>query len=278
MIEEEIIGPQPEEVEESLEAKLKQRLELLAKIRPYWRRLLIGFLGFLIFFGAVYALQQIQWELILPQPSPTPTPLPTEVPQEEDPTAEWKMYVNREYWFRIKYSFRYQLEEDLKPEEFYDQLASFSLPSDTSPQVSLKAIGNIDVYEANSPRFVVEREISDAPHGGNYSVSEIRVSDYEVALARINYGGFEGRGEELIAIIAHPDRNLFIEIESRGDYKEFDLILSTFRFIKEFTKKECYENIKRRLAQPESFILLLMISFWPLAWAPACLVLWKLLT
>lgn len=74
MIEEEIIGPQPEEVEESLEAKLKQRLELLAKIKPYWRRFLIGFLGFIIFFGAVYAFRQIQWELIFPRPGPTPTP------------------------------------------------------------------------------------------------------------------------------------------------------------------------------------------------------------
>ena len=107
MIEEEIIGPQPEEVDESLEVKIRQRLELLARLKPYWRRFLIGFLALLIFYGAVYALRQIQWDLILPRPGPTPTP--AVIPSPSPTSTPFRPLKE----FKPPFTFRIEEEEEI---------------------------------------------------------------------------------------------------------------------------------------------------------------------
>lgn len=142
----------------------------------------------------------------------------------------WKSYTNQKYSFEIKYPPQYQAEDDAEPEEFYDHLADFLKPGNPSPIISLKAIEGIDIYEKAPPKLVAEREISDAPHFG-YSLREIKLGDYKTAVARVKFGGPESKAEELMATIAHPGKNLFIEIAAETSVEEFNQILKTFMFL-----------------------------------------------
>ena len=144
-------------------------------------------------------------------PRPTPT---------QGPTSNWKLYKNSKYNFELKYPPNLVRKEDTTSEQYYDKLAEFS---STTASLTISAIHNIDIYENIHPERVAEREVIDS--GYSYWIKNLLVNDYRAVIVAL-----ESKPPLYIATIAHPDKNVFIQIGSRN--KELlDQTLSTFQFI-----------------------------------------------
>jgi len=144
-------------------------------------------------------------------PSPTPT----------GATGNWKIYVNQTYNFQLQYPKDWLLEEDNKTENYYDAIAKIISAEDI---VSIKTIYGIDIYQNLPALDVAKREVMDS--GFNYTVEEVEIINLTAAITKV-----EDSKKTIIATIAHPNKNLFVEISYTGNGKIFDQILSTFQFI-----------------------------------------------
>lgn len=108
---------------------------------------------------------------------------------------------------------------------------------------SVIAIYNADVYENMSLVDVAEREVPEGP--SKYEINEVEIGEYSFAIIELNDGTLGH-----VAIVAHPYKNLFIEIIFQqflylGDYKELKEMLSTFRFLDYSTDNlSCEENYR----------------------------------
>lgn len=131
-------------------------------------------------------------------------------------------YTNEVYKFSFKYPAEMTLEKDKIKEPFYDLIAEFVT---SNYGVSVRAISDIDVYNKVKPEDVAKREISDS--GFTYSISSSKINNLFVATTWVN-----DPAKRTITTIAHPTKNLFIEVAFSGTRHQLDdQILSTFRFI-----------------------------------------------
>ncbi|MDP3994919.1 MAG: hypothetical protein Q8P91_03745 [bacterium] len=181
----------------------------------------------------VVAIISVAFKLILKnkavvQPTPSPTPTASQAPTGDlaNPSRaeskDWKTYTNSLYTFQIKYPEKFNLTEDANKKDFYDDLVSLT---HQNTSVNIKAIYGIDIYENSKPREVAEREVMDS--GFKYSITDTTISGYAIAITTLE----TTPKFQTIVTIAHPNKNLFIQISSDIDGKEFDQILSTFRFL-----------------------------------------------
>lgn len=148
--------------------------------------------------------------------------------QQNELISGWETYKNNKYQFQISYPDNYRLEEDLKNEDYYDYLGKIT---DGTDSISLRAIYNIGIYENRSPEVVAEREIMDS--GYNYKIYSTKIGDYSAAFTPLKSSGVNYINPENIMTIftvAHPSKNLFIEIECRWKCLQFDRILKTLKF------------------------------------------------
>jgi len=146
----------------------------------------------------------------------TPTPLlsPTSSP--------WTIYQNSDYNFSFKYPADFTLKEDAVKDNLYDQLAQFI---GTNFQINIKAIQGIDIYKDQSAETVARRETADSGYTTSF-IGNSTINNLSVAKVTVN-----DPQHRLIAVIAHPTTNLFIEITLSGTRHQLDdQILSTFQF------------------------------------------------
>jgi hypothetical protein len=195
--------------------------------------LLILVILFLLASTGVLAYQyyQLKTQTTKPTSSPSLTPISTPLvsPQPsaeaDDPTANWKIYNNTSYSFRIDYPVRFEIVEKTKREDCYDTLATLTSPLKES--ITLRAIHDIDIYEKNGPEMVAEREVIDS--GFIYNITTTKIGDYFAAITT-----FDNNPDKKFPTItiAHPNKNLFIVIDINTDLSrvEFDQILATFKF------------------------------------------------
>ena len=163
-----------------------------------------------------FQIQKLSKQLTQVQVQATSTPTPT-----PNPTLDWKMYSNNLYAFQIKYPEKFSLTEDTNKKDFYDYLASLTYQN---TNINIEAIYNIDVYQDSETRDVAVREVMDS--GFKYNITSTAISGYAVAITVLE----TTPKSHTIATIAHPNKNLFIQISTEMDRTEFDQILSTFKF------------------------------------------------
>ena len=155
------------------------------------------------------------------QSSLSPTPKSLKLSPTPDLTADWKTYTNSYYLFQTKYPKAFGSKEDFKKEDHYDSLIFLS---SSQANITIKAINDVDVYGSSKPGAVAKREALDS--GLAYSVTDTTISGYAAAITTLN----SLPKQSIVATIAHPTRNLFIQISSDGTKEELNQILSTFKF------------------------------------------------
>ena len=140
---------------------------------------------------------------------------------QSNETANWETYTSRTYNFQLQYPKDWLLEEDNKTENYYDAVAKII---SVEGVVSIRTINGIDIYQNFPVLNVAKREIMDS--GFKYTTEETKIGNLTTAITKI-----EDSKKTIRATIAHPNKNLFVEISYAGDKKIFDQILSTFRFL-----------------------------------------------
>ena len=162
----------------------------------------------------------------LPSPSPTvqkqssPTPDASREPNGSTETATWKTYTNQTYNFQLQYPKDWLLEEDNKTENYYDAVVKIISAEGV---ISITTIHGIDIYQSLSVFDVAKREIMDS--GFEYTTEETKIGNLTAAITKV-----EDSKKTMKTTIAHPNKNLFVEISYTGNKKILDQILSTFRF------------------------------------------------
>ena len=163
-------------------------------------------------------------------PQPTIVPRPTLIPSattNSDVTTNWKTYTNQEYAFLFEYPQQMIIEEEKAKDPYYDLIAKFST---INYGISVRAIRDIDIYNKVPVENVAKREIMDS--GFEYDIINSQINGLSVAKTLVN-----DPAKRVIATIANPDKNLFIEISMTGTAHQLDeQILSTFKFLSQLQK------------------------------------------
>lgn len=189
---------------------------------------IIGIAGGAYYLGKSQNSQPKSQSQVVSQ-TPTPSPNANLVPNASAETANWKTYINDTYAFQIKYPEKFNLNENIRKENFYDNLVSISYQN--TKIISIRAIYDIDIYENTKTQDVAIREVVDS--GFKYNITTALISGYNSTITILE------KSQPLdnlslkfhtIATIAHPKKNLFIEISSSLNKEELDQILSTFKF------------------------------------------------
>lgn len=171
---------------------------------------------------ALKSLQKVALTRITPgnivskQITPTIITIPT-----TNPGRIWETYSNTTYSFLIKYPLGFHLIEDMNKDDYYDELVSLT---NRNININIEAIHDIDVYKNGYIGDVAFREVMDS--GFKYEITNIVISGYKAAITILK----TEPNPQIIATIAHPAKNLYIQITSDTNMDEFTQLLSTFRY------------------------------------------------
>lgn len=176
------------------------------------------------------------------QPTLTPTPLPFEVPpageagptKEGDPTANWKTYTNTKYGYLIK------LPSDWG--EWSIETGKWGFSPTINQASELVLLGNnVPVTTTNEGIIIPPQKIDlsvELNKTKSWWISTYKIPDPEKNCREEpqTIGGsilaskILCRGVESIAYIIEKDNNLY-RITTGKQFPEFNLMLSTFRFL-----------------------------------------------
>lgn len=193
----------------------------LIYLKPYLKWCLIGIVSGLIGFGIGMVYIKFQPTTRLPARQGSN-------PVGESPLAAsnsgWKTYTNSNYSIEVQYPDRFNLNNELPGDYYYENIGLFR--SQYEETISISVIKDIDIYDQAKAIDVATREIMDA--GYKYEVIETKIGNYAAAITTID----DQNILSLSITIAHPTKNLFtvLNLPRNLSKTEFDQILATFKF------------------------------------------------
>jgi hypothetical protein len=206
-----------------------QAPSFLERLQTQKKKILIGlgaFLGVLILAGAAFGIYQYAQNQIPLEPTPTPLPSETSV-KEGDPTADWETYTNTKYRYSIRYSKESELFEvgettSTPPDEW--QATGIRLDSLEIQLLSYENKENLssqDYAEKDAPNLNLTNKMTTIAGGKSayqYDYIDVRDREFPTRVVTVASNGY------IIELVG-------INKTGQTEFKVFDLILSTFKFL-----------------------------------------------